>query len=102
MAATAAVATARANLENALRRAFAGGKPGAQQVRDDLVAAGFAAADVQVTAGRTPTGLEADAVEVGVEQGGDCLIAQVRSGEVSVTVLPVLADGRCLVGAAGP
>jgi hypothetical protein len=98
----AAVATAREDLENALRRAFAGGKPSAEQVRDDLVAAGFAAADVQVTAGRTPTGLEAGAVEVGVKRGGDCLVAQVRSGAVSVSVLPVLADGRCLVGAAGP
>ena len=56
----------------------------------------------EVTASRTPTGLEADAVEVGVNQGGGCLVAQVRGGAVSVTVLPVLADGRCLVGAAGP
>lgn len=71
-------------------------------MRGALVTAGFAPADVQVTAGRTPTGLAADAVEVGVNQGGECLVAQVRGGAVSVTVLPVLADGRCLVGAPGP
>ncbi|MDQ0854876.1 hypothetical protein QFZ79_002987 [Arthrobacter sp. V4I6] len=97
-----AVATARASLEVALRRVFDGAKPSAEQVRGALVAAGFSAGDVQVTAGRTPTGLEADAVEVGVNQGGDCLVAQVRSGAVSVSVLPVLGDGRCLVGAAVP
>lgn len=97
-----ASATARATLEDALRGALDDGKPSTEQLRGALVAAGFSAADVQVTAGRTPTGQEADAVEVGVNQGGGCLVAQVRGGAVSVTVLPVLADGRCLVGAAGP
>jgi hypothetical protein len=98
-----AVATALATLEEALRSAFDGGQPSTEQeVRGALVAAGFAPADVQVTAGRTPTGLAADAVEVGVHQGGECLVAQIRAGAVSVTVLPVLADGRCLVGAPGP
>ena len=72
--------------------------PGAGEVRAALAAAGFAAEEVEVTAGRTPTGLEADAVEVGVRQGRDCLVAQVRNGAVSVTVLPALADGRCLAG----
>lgn len=97
-----ASATARETLEDALRRALDDGRPSTEQIRGALVAAGFSGADVQVTAGRTPTGLEADAVEVGVNQGGGCLVAQVRGGAVSVTVLPVLADGRCLVGAAGP
>jgi hypothetical protein len=97
-----AATLAQANFETALRRAFEGGKPGAGEVRAALVAGGFAAGDVQVTAGRTPTGLEADAVEIGVRQGGDCLVAQVRNGAVSVTVLPVLADGRCLVGVTVP
>lgn len=98
-----ATAAALATLEEALRSAFDGGQPSTdQEVRGALVTAGFAPADVQVTAGRTPTGLAADAVEVGVNQGGECLVAQVRGGAVSVTVLPVLADGRCLVGAPGP
>lgn len=97
-----AAATARAALEEALRRAIDGGPPGTEQLLGALVAAGFAAGDVQVTASRTPTGLAADAVEVGVNRGGECLVAQVRGGAVSVTVLPVLADGRCLVGTTGP
>jgi hypothetical protein len=89
-------------LEAALKRVFEGGEPAAEQLPDALAAEGFAAADVQVTAGRTPTGLEADAVEVGVREGDRCLVAQVRNGVVSITVLPVLADGRCLVGTAVP
>jgi hypothetical protein len=67
-----------------------------------MVNGGFPAADVEVTADRTPTGLQADAVEVGVRQGDRCLVAQVRSGAVHVTALPVLAAGLCLVGGAVP
>lgn len=89
-------------LAGVLRKAFENGSPGAGQLRGALAAAGFPAGDVQVTADRTPTGLEADAVEVGVRRGGECLVAQVRSGAVSIAVLPVLADGRCLAGAAAP
>lgn len=97
-----AVDPAQAALEAVLRSAVDGGKPNAEQLRTALVAAGFSAGDVQVTAGRTPTGLQADAVEVGVKQGRDCLVAQIRSSAVTVAILPVLADGRCLVGAAVP
>ena len=92
--------TAEARLETALRRAYEGAKPGAEQLREALTAAGFATGDVEVTAGRTPTGLEADAVEVGVREGGRCLVAQVRDGGVRIVALPVLANGFCLVGAA--
>jgi hypothetical protein len=93
-------AAAQARVEAVLRGASEHGKPGSEQLHDALVAAGFPAADVEVTADRTPTGLEADAVEVGVRQGDRCLVAQVRSGAVHVTALPVLADGLCLVGGA--
>jgi 16S rRNA C1402 (ribose-2'-O) methylase RsmI len=53
---------------------------------------------VEVTAGRTPTGLVADAVEAGVRDGGNCIVAQIRDGGVAVSVLPVLSSGGCLVG----
>ena len=67
-----------------------------------MTAAGFPAGNVQVAASRTPTGLDADAVEVGVRDGEGCLVGQVRNGTVNVILLPVLADGRCLVGTAAP
>ena len=73
-------------------------KPATAQVSDALTGAGIAPAVLQVSQSRTPTGLEADAIEAAVLQGKDCVIAQVREGAVTVTVLPVLASGKCFVG----
>lgn len=75
-----------------------GGQPQSAGLRESLVTAGIPAGDVEVTAGRTPTGLAADAVEAGVRDGRSCIVAQIRNGSVTVSVLPVLASGRCLVG----
>jgi predicted nuclease of predicted toxin-antitoxin system len=60
-----------------------------------------AAEAVEVTASRTPTGLDADAVEAAVRAGESCVVAQLRQGNVVVSALPALAEGACLVGAAG-
>ena len=65
-----------------------------------LAGAGVASAVLEVSAGRTPTGLEADAIESAVLQGKDCVLGHIRDGNVTVTVLPVLASGKCFVGAA--
>jgi hypothetical protein len=73
-------------------------KPATAQVTDALTAAGIAPAALQVSQSRTPTGLEADAIEAAVLQGRDCVIGQVREGTVTVTILPVLASGKCFVG----
>lgn len=73
-------------------------KPATAQVTDALTGAGIAPAALQVSQSRTPTGLEADAIEAAVLQGSDCVIGQVREGAVTVTVLPVLASGKCFVG----
>ncbi|BCW67400.1 hypothetical protein NicSoilB4_21630 [Arthrobacter sp. NicSoilB4] len=78
-----------------------GRTPGTEEIRSVLIAAGFASDGVEVTASRTPTGLEADAVVAAVASGSNCIVAQLRGGNVSSAVLPVLADGRCLVGTAG-
>ena len=75
-----------------------GGQPETAVIRESLVNAGIPAGDVEVTASRTPTGLAADAVEAGVRDGSSCVVAQLRSGSVAVSVLPVLASGGCLVG----
>jgi hypothetical protein len=53
---------------------------------------------VEVSASRTPTGLAADAVEVGVLGAAECVMAQIRSGTVESSVLPVLPNGRCFIG----
>ncbi|MEE2522945.1 hypothetical protein V1639_10540 [Pseudarthrobacter sp. J75] len=77
-------------------------KPNSGQVVDALAAAGFSGPGVEVSATRTPTGLEADAVQAAVLQGADCIVGHIREGTVTVTVLPVLSSGRCFVGSAVP
>lgn len=94
-------ATARLSetVGNALREvAAANPKPGQEQLAAALTGAGIPPGSLQVSASRTPTGLEVDAVEAAALQGKDCVIGQIRDGSVVVTVLPVLATGKCFVG----
>jgi hypothetical protein len=92
----------KAKVEAALTAAVADGRlPATEQIRAALAGAGLAAETVEVTASRTPTGLAADAVEAAVRAGKTCVVAQLRKGSVVVSTLPALADGVCLVGAAG-
>jgi hypothetical protein len=69
-------------------------------VTEALTGAGVAAGALEVSESSTPTGLEADAIEAAVLQGSDCVVGQIRDGSVAVTVLPVLATGKCFVGSA--
>ncbi|MCB5272840.1 hypothetical protein BJG92_00347 [Arthrobacter sp. SO5] len=103
---------AKSRLEAAVAGAVAAGtKPGTEQsgteqsgtevIRAAVAAAGFPSDGVEITAGRTPTGLATDAVEVAVQAGRNCVVAQLRGGSVAASVLPPLATGRCLVGTLG-
>ena len=95
-----ATATLKQTLAEALNRLAAGTpKPATAQVADALTGAGIPGAALEVSESRTPTGLEADAIEAAVLAGGDCVIGQIRDGSVTVSVLPVLASGKCFVGA---
>ncbi|WP_142037529.1 DUF6993 domain-containing protein [Arthrobacter sp. SLBN-100] len=95
----AATETVKKTLSDALGRLAANSpKPATAQVTDTLTGAGIEPAALQVSQSRTPTGLEADAIEAAVLEGKDCVIGQVRDGAVTVTVLPVLASGKCFVG----
>lgn len=88
-------------MDLALKGVAAGNpKPDKDQVIAALAKAGIPAASLQVSASRTPTGLEVDAIEAAALLGKDCVIGQVRDGSVVVSVLPVLASGKCFVGAA--
>lgn len=96
-----ATAALKQTVTDVLGRLAAGTpRPATAQVIDALTGAGIVAATLEVSESRTPTGLEADAIEAAVLQGGNCIIGQVRDGGVSVTVLPVLASGKCFVGSA--
>ena len=95
-----ATSTLKLTLTDALNRLAAGTpKPATAQVTDALAGAGIPGAAVEVSESRTPTGLDADAIDAAVLQGADCVIGQIRDGSVTVTVLPVLASGKCFVGA---
>jgi hypothetical protein len=69
------------------------------QLADALTGAGIPDAALEVSESRTPTGLEADAIEAAVVRGKDCVVGQIRDGGVTVAILPVLASGKCFVGA---
>jgi hypothetical protein len=98
-AAAPALPGVSAAVEAALQALLASSpQPSREQIRGALTAAGFAPAAVEVSASRTPTGLAADAVDVGVLGGNECVMAQLRSGTVATSVLPVLPNGRCFVG----
>ncbi|WP_426996050.1 DUF6993 domain-containing protein [Pseudarthrobacter sp. N5] len=88
-------------LGDALRSAAVGNpKPSRDQVLAALTGAGIPEAVLEVSASRTPTGLEVDAIEAAARQGKDCVVGQVRDGDVTVVVLPALANGSCFAGSA--
>ncbi|UVJ37971.1 DUF6993 domain-containing protein [Arthrobacter sp. CJ23] len=94
-----ATAQLKATLESTLvSLAAANPKPGQDQLRTALLAAGIPAGTLEVSVSRTPTGLDVDAIEAATPSGRNCVVGQVRDGAVAVTVLPVLASGKCFVG----
>ena len=95
----ATTAATRTKVSDVLGRLAAGApKPSTAQVREALTGAGVPPGFLEVSQSATPTGLEADSIEAAVLQGKDCVIGQVREGAVTVTVMPVLASGKCFVG----
>ncbi|MCX2748631.1 hypothetical protein OOZ51_12510 [Arthrobacter sp. MI7-26] len=86
-------------MESALKTlAAATPKPAQEALRSQLVSAGIPASTLEVSASKTPTGLDADAIEAAAKLDKDCVMGEIRDGQVSVSVLPVLASGKCFVG----
>lgn len=77
----------------------ANSKPATADITAALTAAGVPARNLEVSAGRTPTGLDVDSMEAAAVQGKECVIGQIRDGKVTVAVLPALSNGKCFVGA---
>ena len=67
---------------------------------DALVAAGFDKAAMQVTNDQTTVGNPAESIQFSVRWGDECLIGQVgpATGEPVTVVVPLLAEGTCLIG----
>ncbi|MBT2584287.1 hypothetical protein J7I86_00185 [Arthrobacter sp. ISL-95] len=86
-------------MESTLRSLVAGNQqPDRETLRAALVSAGIPKDNVEVSVSRTPTGLDVDAMEAAARTGDSCIMGQIRDGGVAVTVLPVLASGKCFVG----
>lgn len=80
--------------------ALAAGEPSPNRamIRDAFTAAGFAGESVEVSLDVTPTGLAVDSIRGAAADQGSCTFGEVREGQVSVSVLPVLDSGFCFVG----
>ncbi|WP_429386117.1 DUF6993 domain-containing protein [Paenarthrobacter sp. TE4293] len=86
-------------METTLKNLVTGNaKPDQEALRAALVSAGIPKANVEVSVSHTPTGLDVDAMEAAALTGESCVMGQIRDGGVVVTVLPVLAAGKCFVG----
>jgi len=73
--------------------------PGGRPIVDNLVAAGFDRANMQVTPDATAIGGEVDSVQFSVRFGDRCLIGQSGDSGYAGIEGPVVADSICLAGA---
>ena len=71
---------------------------------DALTAAGFDKAAMQVTQDLSTVGNPAESIQFSVRWNDQCLIGQVgpATGDPVTVVVPVLAEGNCLVGQTRP
>ena len=71
---------------------------------DALVSAGFDKSAMQVTRDESTVGNPAESIQFSVRWGEECLIGQVgpATGEPVTVVMPVLAEGTCLIGQTRP
>ncbi len=71
---------------------------------DALTAAGFDRSAMQVTPDLSTVGNPAESIQFSVLWGAECLVGQVgpATGDPVTIVVPVLAEGMCLVGQTRP
>ena len=71
---------------------------------DALTAAGFDKAAMQVTQDTSTVGNPAESIQFSVRWNDQCLIGQVgpATGDPVTVVVPVLAEGNCLIGQTRP
>jgi hypothetical protein len=80
----------------------AGGALDGRAFIDNLVAAGYPKADMEVTNDRTAINGAADNIQFAIRLGGTCLIGQYGNIGYASTTGDLLSTGRCLVGATRP
>lgn len=69
-----------------------------------LEAAGFAAADLQITPDRTSVGEVPDSIQVSARWAGECLVGHLAfaRSEPVVEIMPMLSGETCLLGSTRP
>ena len=72
--------------------------PSRNAVREAYAAAGFNPDAVEVSQDITPTGLAVDSIVAGAPVAGQCVVGEVRGETATVTVVPALSSGQCLIG----
>ncbi len=82
--------------------ASAQGMSSGRAIVDNLVAAGFSKADMEVTDDTTALNIPVDAIQVAVRFRGECLIGQFSPAGYTGILAPILGTGTCLVGRTVP
>jgi hypothetical protein len=80
----------------------AGGTLDGRAFIDNLVAAGYPKADMEVTPDRTAINIAADNIQFSIRLNGTCLIGQYGNVGYASTTAELLSTGRCLVGQTRP
>jgi len=73
--------------------------PSGQQIVENLVAAGFVKADMEITPDTTIGKEAAGSIQFSVRVNGGCLIGQTGEAGYNAIAAPLLGTGKCLVGA---
>lgn len=73
-----------------------------QSIVNNLVAAGFSKADMEVTFDTTALDLTVDSIQVAVRIKGECLIGGFSNVGYTGILAPMLGTGTCLVGQTRP
>ena len=76
--------------------------PNGQQLIENLVTAGFAKADMEVTPDTTVGDEAAGSIQFSVRANGTCLIGQTGEAGYNAVAAPLLGTGKCLVGNTRP
>jgi hypothetical protein len=72
--------------------------PNGQQLVENLVAAGFAKADMEVTPDTTVGSEAAATIQFAVRANGTCLVGQTGAAGYNALAAPLLGTGKCLIG----
>jgi hypothetical protein len=72
--------------------------PNGQQLVENLVAAGFSKADMEVTPDTTVGSEAAATIQFSVRANGTCLVGQTGAAGYNAVAEPMLGTGLCLVG----